>query len=66
MRYYGCAWMAVEKPNHLWETIDPRNLQPNEPRGPRTYALSVESAIARSRLPRAVGTRARGNTARAR
>src|SRR3954470_10137709 len=18
MRYYGCAWMAVEKPNHLW------------------------------------------------
>ena len=56
MRYYGCAWMAVEKPNHLWETIDPRNLQPNEPRGPRTYALSVESPIARSRLPRAVGS----------
>jgi len=55
MRYYGCAWMAVEKPNHLWETIEPKNLQPNEPRGPRTYALSVESPIARSRLPRAVG-----------
>ncbi len=57
MRYYGCAWMAVEKPNHLWETIDPRNLQPNEPRGPRTYALSVESPIARQRLPRALGAR---------
>jgi hypothetical protein len=57
MRYYGCAWMAVEKPNHLWETIDPRNLQPNEPRGPRTYALAVESPVARSRLPRAVGAR---------
>jgi hypothetical protein len=55
MRYYGCAWMAVEKPNHLWETIDPKNLQPNEPRGPRTYALAVESPIARQRLPRAIG-----------
>jgi len=55
MRYYGCAWMAVEKPNHLWETIEPKILQRNEPRGPRTYALSVESPVARSRLPRAVG-----------
>lgn len=55
MRYYGCAWMAVEKPNHLWETIEPKNLQPNEPRGPRTYALAVESPIARARLPRAIG-----------
>ena len=53
MRYYGCAWMAVEKPNHLWETIEPKILQPKEPRGPRTYALSVESPIARARLPRA-------------
>jgi hypothetical protein len=57
MRYYGCAWMAVEKPNHLWETIDPKNLQANEPRGPRTYALAVESPNARSRLPRALGSR---------
>lgn len=56
MRYYGCAWMAVEKPNHLWEVIEPRNLQPHEPRGPRTYALAVESPIARQRLPRAVGS----------
>jgi hypothetical protein len=57
MRYYGCAWMAVEKANHLWEPIEPKILQPGEPRGPRTYALSVESPIARSRLPRAVATR---------
>lgn len=55
MRYYGCAWMAVEKPNHLWETIEPKILQPHEPRGPRTYALAVESAIARQRMPRATG-----------
>ena len=55
MRYYGCAWMAVEKPNHLWETIEPKILQRNEPRGPRTYALAVESPIARQRIPRAIG-----------
>jgi hypothetical protein len=55
MRYYGCAWMAVEKPNHLWEPIEPKILQRNEPRGPRTYALSVESPVARQRLPRAIG-----------
>jgi hypothetical protein len=64
MRYYGCAWMAVEKPNHLWETIDPRNLQPHEPRGPRTYALAVESPTARQRLPRAVGSQGMGMRAR--
>ena len=57
MRYYGCAWMAVEKPNHLWEAIEPKNLQPHEPRGPRTYALAVESPIARARLPRAIAPR---------
>lgn len=55
MRYYGCAWMAVEKPNHLWEPIEPKILQPHEPRGPRTYALAVESSIAREKLPRAIG-----------
>ena len=55
MRYYGCAWMAVEKPNHLWEPIEPKILQRNEPRGPRTYALAVESPIARQRIPRAMG-----------
>ena len=56
MRYYGCAWMAVEKPNHLWEAIEPKSLTPHEPRGPRTYALAVESPAARQRLPRAIGT----------
>src|SRR4051812_6719979 len=55
MRYYGCAWMAVQKANHLWDPIEPKILQAHEPRGPRTYALSVESSIARVRLPRAVG-----------
>jgi len=55
MRYYGCAWMAVEKANHLWEPIEPKILQRNEPRGPRTYALAVESPIARQRWPRAIG-----------
>lgn len=60
LRYYGCAWMAVEKPNHLWEPIEPKILQPHEPRGPRTYALSVESPIARQRLPRAIGVQGLG------
>jgi hypothetical protein len=55
MRYYGCAWMAVEKPNHLWETIEPNRLAPHEQRGPRMYALAVESPIARANLPRAIG-----------
>jgi hypothetical protein len=55
MRYYGCAWMAVQKPNHLWETIEPQRLAPHEQRGPRMYTLAVESAPARANLPRAVG-----------
>ena len=55
MRYYGCAWMAVEKPNHLWVTIEPQRLAPHEQRGPRMYTLAVESAPARANLPRAVG-----------
>ena len=64
MRYYGCAWMAVEKPNHLWEPIEPKILQPHEPRGPRTYALAVESPTARQRLPRAIGVQGLGLRAR--
>jgi hypothetical protein len=55
MRYYGAAWMAVQKPNHLWETIEPQRLAPHEQRGPRMYTLSVESPFARANLPRAVG-----------
>jgi hypothetical protein len=55
MRYYGAAWMAVEKPNHLWVTIEPQRLAPHEQRGPRMYTLAVESAPARANLPRAVG-----------
>jgi hypothetical protein len=55
MRYYGAAWMAVEKPNHLWVTIEPQRLAPHEQRGPRTYTLAVESSRARANLPRAIG-----------
>src|SRR5256714_2114795 len=55
MRYYGAAWMAVQKPNHLWETIEPQRLAPHEQRGPRMYTLSVESPPARQNLPRAIG-----------
>jgi hypothetical protein len=55
MRYYGAAWMAVEKPNHLWVTIDPPSLAPNEKRGPRTYTLAMENPQAKTTLPRAVG-----------
>jgi hypothetical protein len=55
MRYYGAAWMAVERPNHLWVTIEPQRLAPHEQRGPRMYTLAVESAPARANLPRAVG-----------
>jgi hypothetical protein len=55
MRNYGSAWMAVEKPNHLWETIDPQSLAPYEKRGPRAYTLAIENPEAKTKLPRAVG-----------
>jgi hypothetical protein len=55
MRYYGAAWMAVQKPNHLWETIEPPSLAPGEKRGPRTYTLAMENPQAKTNLPRAVG-----------
>ena len=55
MRNYGSAWMAVEKPNHLWVTIEPRSTAPYEQRGPRTYTLAIENPQAKTNLPRAVG-----------
>ena len=55
MRYYGAAWMAVEKTNHLWVTIDPPSLAPYEKRGPRTYTLAMENPQAKTTLPRGVG-----------
>jgi hypothetical protein len=55
MRNYGSAWMAVEKPNHLWVTIDPASLAPYEKRGPRAYTLAIENPQAKTKLPRAVG-----------
>ena len=55
MRNYGSAWMAVEKPNHLWVTIEPQHLAPYEKRGPRTYTLAMENPQAKTTLPRGVG-----------
>ena len=39
IRYYGAAWMAVEKPNHLWVTIEPLQRIAFDRRGPRRYTL---------------------------
>jgi len=43
LRYSGAAWMAVRKGDR-WNTIEPRQLAPNERRGPRTFTLAVEPA----------------------
>lgn len=56
-RYYGAAWMAVEKPNHLWVTIEPLRLASYEKRGPRSFTLGVENPAAKVNLPRAVSRR---------
>jgi hypothetical protein len=42
LHYSGAAWMAVRKANK-WVTIDPLRLSPGERRGPRAYALAVET-----------------------
>ena len=57
LRYYGAAWMAVEKPNHLWVTIEPLRLASYEKRGPRSFTLGVELPAAKANLPRAVSRR---------
>ena len=43
LRYSGAAWMAAQKPNAPWITIEPKRLAPGERRGPRTYWVAVES-----------------------
>lgn len=43
LRYSGAAWMAVQKGSN-WVPIEPRQLAPQEKRGPRTYTLAVEPA----------------------
>jgi hypothetical protein len=63
LRYYGAAWMAVEKPNHLWVTIEPLRLASYEKRGPRSFTLGVELPTAKVNLPRVVSRR--GGDARA-
>jgi hypothetical protein len=54
LKYTGAAWMAVEKANHRWITIEPLELTPHEHRGPRAYTIAVE-APGNTRLSRAVG-----------
>jgi hypothetical protein len=54
LKYTGAAWMAVEKANHRWITIEPLRLAPHEHRGPRAYTIAVE-APGNTRLGRAVG-----------
>ena len=38
-RYYGAAWMAVQKPNHLWVPIEPLQRAAFDKRGPRAYTM---------------------------
>jgi hypothetical protein len=57
LRYYGAAWMAVEKPNHLWVTIEPLRLASYEKRGPHMFTLGVELPTAKINLPRAMSRR---------
>lgn len=57
VRYYGSAWLAVEKANHLWVTINPRWISPYEHRGPRSYTLiALAPGPAKTIVPRAIGT----------
>jgi hypothetical protein len=56
LKYYGSAWMGVEKGENNWVTIEPKWVSPWEKRGPRSYALIVEKAGAEKlAMPRAVG-----------
>jgi hypothetical protein len=56
MKYYGSAWMAVDKGNDNWVTIEPRWVSRYERRGPRSYSLIVEKpGPEKVMLPRAVG-----------
>ena len=58
MKYYGSAWMAVEKGENNWVTIEPKWVSPWEKRGPRSYALIVEKpGVEKMALPRAVGAK---------
>lgn len=54
IRYYGAAWMAVQKPNHLWVTIEPLRPSVFDRRGPKSYTLLGVRPGAVG-LPRAVG-----------
>jgi hypothetical protein len=41
IKYYGSAWMAVEKNDGRWLTINPNWMAPHEQRGPRSYVVKV-------------------------
>jgi hypothetical protein len=55
MKYYGSAWMGVEKGGE-WQTINPQWVSRYERRGARSYTLIVERpGPEKVPLPRAVG-----------
>ena len=43
-RYYGGAWMAVQKSDDTWVTMDPVSVGRYEQRGPRTYTVGALQA----------------------
>ena len=56
MKYYGSAWMGVEKGENNWVTIEPKWVSPWEKRRPRSYSLVVEKpGPEKLAMPRAVG-----------
>jgi hypothetical protein len=46
-RYYGGAWMSVQKDANTWVPIEHVRLARNEQRGPRTYTIGVVQPAAR-------------------
>lgn len=56
MKYYGSAWMAVDKGANNLVTIEPKWVSRYERRGPRSYSLIVENpGVEKVPLPRAIG-----------
>lgn len=55
-RYYGSAWMGVQKNDKSWVTIEPKVVSPYEHRGPRSYTLTlIQPGYLKNSTPRAVG-----------
>ena len=51
LRYYGAAWMAVERANHLWVTIEPNGTANLQRRAPRSYTLGAYKGAKHAGLP---------------